>query len=69
MVIAGVAVGLMGAAAVTRVLGRFLFSVSFGDPGTFFEASALLALVALWACYLPARRAMRADPMAALRHE
>jgi macrolide transport system ATP-binding/permease protein len=69
MVLVGVLVGLLGAAAVTRVLGRFLFSVSLGDPLTFVGAALLLGLVALAACYLPARRAMRVEPMAALRHE
>jgi predicted permease len=69
MVIMGVAVGLMGAAAVTKVLERFLFSVSLADPLVFFAAAGLLALVALAACYIPARRAMRVEPMTALRHE
>jgi len=69
MIVAGVVLGLMGAAAVTRVLTRFLFSVSLADPLVFFLAAALLGVVALWACYLPARRAMRVEPMVALRHE
>ena len=69
MVISGVAAGLMGATAVTQVLGRFLFSISVVDPLIFTAASGLLALVALWACYIPARRATRVEPMAALRHE
>jgi len=69
MVIAGVVVGLMGATAVTRVLGRFLFSISFADPLVFLTAAALLALVALAACWIPAHRAMRVEPMVALRHE
>jgi putative ABC transport system permease protein len=69
MVILGVSVGLIGAAGVTRVLGRFLFSISFADPLVFFAAAILLALVALGACYVPARRAMLVEPMEALRHE
>ena len=69
MVIAGVTVGLMGAVAITRILGRFLFSVSLSDPLVFIAAAALLAVVALWACYIPARRAMRVEPMVALRQE
>jgi predicted permease len=69
MIVAGVVLGLMGAAAVTRLLTRFLFSVSLADPLVFFLAAALLGVIALWACYLPARRAMRVEPMAALRHE
>jgi putative ABC transport system permease protein len=69
LVLAGVSVGLLGAAAVTRVLVRFLFSVPFADPLIFFAAAILLALVALAACYIPARRAMRVEPTVALRHE
>jgi predicted permease len=69
MVILGVAVGLAAASAVTRVLVRFLFSISFGDPVLLLEAAGLLSLIALWACYIPARRAMRVEPMIALRHE
>jgi putative ABC transport system permease protein len=69
MVILGIAAGLTAAAAVTRVLIRFLFAISFADPVIFFAAAGLLALIALWACYIPARRAMRVEPMIALRHE
>jgi len=69
MVILGVVLGLMGAAAVTRVLVRFLFSISFADPMIFVAAAGLLSLIALWACYLPAHRAMRVEPTIALRHE
>jgi putative ABC transport system permease protein len=54
---------------VTRVLMRFLFFTSIADPVIFFAAAVLLSFVALWACYIPARRAMRVDPMVALRHE
>ena len=69
LVLAGVAVGLVGAAALSRVLRRFLVQVSAADPLTYATVSVLLALVVLLACYLPARRAMRVDPMTALRHE
>jgi predicted permease len=69
LVLSGVCVGLLGAVALTRVLGRFLLQVSAGDPLTFAAIPRLLASVALLACYLPARRAMRVDPVAALRHE
>jgi putative ABC transport system permease protein len=69
MVISGVAVGLLGAAAIARLLGSFLLFISVADPLAFLLIPALLALVALAACYLPARRAMRLEPMAALRHE
>ncbi|HEY1239250.1 MAG TPA: ABC transporter permease [Bryobacteraceae bacterium] len=69
LVLTGVGVGLLGAAALTRVLRRFLVQVSAVDPLTYATVSVLLAAIVLFACYLPARRAMRVDPMAALRHE
>ncbi len=69
LVIAGVIVGLVGAAALTRVLSRFLLLASATDPLTFIAVTLLLAAIALMACYVPARRAMRVDPMVALRHE
>ena len=65
----GIAVGLLGAFAITRVLEKFLWGVRPTDPVTFIVVSLLLAAVALLASYLPARRATDVDPMVALRYE
>jgi len=69
LVIAGVATGLVAAAVFTRVAAGYVLLVSTTDPLTFTMVTLLLAAIALWACYLPARRAMRVDPVVALRHE
>jgi predicted permease len=69
LVTAGIACGLLIAAGVTRLLSTFFFLVSASDGLTFAVVTAVLSAIALMACYLPARRAMRLDPMAALRHE
>jgi len=69
LVIGGIIPGLVIAAGVTRALARFFFLVGSLDVATFVLVTALLSIIALVACYLPARRAMRVDPMAALRHE
>jgi len=66
---AGLAIGLVGALLVTRVLDSLLFGVSAADPLTFAGVSAALVTVLLVAAYLPARRATRVDPIVALRTE
>jgi len=69
LTVAGVAVGFGAALGLTRLMASLLFMVEPTDLGTFSSVSALLVAVALFACYLPARRATQVDPMKALRYE
>ena len=69
LTLAGLGAGLVGAMVITRFMSGMLYRTSVRDPATFVLVPALLFAVALLACYLPARRAAKVDPMAALRHE
>ncbi|MCI0489552.1 MAG: ABC transporter permease [Blastocatellia bacterium] len=69
LTLAGIAMGIVGAYGLTRIMSSFLFGVSDKDPTTFAAVSLLLIAVAALACYIPARRATRVDPMVALRYE
>jgi predicted permease len=69
MALVGVAIGIGAALGLMRLMASQLFGVSAHDPSTFAAVAMLLIIVAVAACYIPARRAMRVDPMIALRHE
>jgi len=69
LIAAGIAIGVVGALVLTRAIASLLFEVSPTDPVVFTGVPLLLVLVALAACFVPARRASRVDPMVALRCE
>jgi putative ABC transport system permease protein len=69
MALVGVVFSIAAALGLTRLMASQLFGVTAQDPLTFVAVAMVLSLVALIACYIPARRAMRVDPMAALRSE
>jgi putative ABC transport system permease protein len=69
LAVIGIVIGMVASLAVTRLMSSLLFGIKPSDPLTFITVAALLSLVALFASYVPARRAMRVDPMVALRYE
>jgi ABC-type antimicrobial peptide transport system permease subunit len=69
MALFGVAIGILGALGLTRLMANLLFGVSPLDPFTFGMVGVLLTAVVLAACYFPARRATKVDPIAALRYD
>ena len=69
LVLIGLSIGVLAALALTRVLRSLLYEVTPTDPLTFVVVSLLLVAIALIACWLPARRATKVNPMVALRYE
>ncbi len=69
LTLVGAVLGVAGALLLTRLMASLLYGVTAHDPLTFTAVLILMALVSLAACYIPARRATRIDPLVALRHE
>jgi putative ABC transport system permease protein len=69
LILVGVALGVAAALALTKAMASLLYGVSASDPLIFLSVVALLLIVSLAACYVPVRRAMRVDPIVALRYE
>jgi ABC-type antimicrobial peptide transport system permease subunit len=69
LALGGLVIGTLAALGLTRMLSSLLYSISASDPLTFAAVATVLLAVALLACYIPARRALRVDPMTALRCE